>query len=176
MSAFRSCIYEGTVVHKRLVPQQHGFSYRVFTLCLDVDEIDHLAGSLTLFSRNRRNVFSVWDADFGAPEDGPVGDKVRRILQDVGLSRYAARVSLVCYPRIFGYVFNPLSVYFCRDDAGEIGAMIYEVTNTVGERKELCLADGGSRHCDCAVVSKGDVRLAVYRTHWPLRVSRHTAR
>lgn len=142
MSEVRSCVYEGTVVHKRLFPKRHAFSYRVFTLCLDVDEIDRLGRSLRAFSYNRRNVLSVLDSDLGPPVPGSIAAKARRVLADVGLSRFGSRIDLVCYPRLLGYAFNPLSVYFCRDATGAVGAMIYEVTNTVGERKSYVIPVG----------------------------------
>ncbi len=143
MKALKSCIYEGTVVHKRLFPRAHGFSYRVFSLCLDVDEIDTIDRTLRLFSRNRRNVMSIRDGDLGAGGTESIGDKVRGVLAASGLSQSAARIELVCYPRLFGYAFNPLSVYFCRDDAGTLGAVIYEVTNTFGERKAYVIPSDG---------------------------------
>ena len=135
MTALRSCLFAGTVVHKRLAPRRHAFAYRVFTLALDVDEIDRLDHELRLFSRNRRNVLSFCDEDLGDKGTGTVGEKARRLLAGAGLSQYGAEITLVCYPRIFGYVFNPLSVYFCRDAAGHLGTVIYEVSNTFGERK-----------------------------------------
>lgn len=144
MSAFKSCIYAGTVVHKRLSPKPHAFHYRVFALCLDVDEIDRLDAGLRLFSRNRRNLLAFRDADHGDGSAEPVGDKARRLLTDAGLARFAARIELVCYPRLLGYVFNPLSVYFCRDAAGDVGAVIYEVNNTFGERKSYLIEAGAA--------------------------------
>ena len=154
MTGFASCLYEGTVVHKRLTPRQHSFAYRVFTLCLDVDEIGRLDRSLRLFSRSRHNVVSISDADLGPPGPGSIGDKARQLLECAGLRRFGERIELVCYPRLFGYVFNPLSVYFCRDGAGCVGAMIYEVTNTFGERKSYVVRAtddaGGAVSQDCA--------------------------
>jgi DUF1365 family protein len=135
MNDFRSGLYGGTVVHKRLVPRRHAFGYRVFALCLDVDEIDRLASKLWLFSRNARNVLSFWDRDVGDGSLAPVADKARQLLADHGLQTYGRQIDLVCYPRVLGYVFNPLSVYFCRNGFGELGAVIYEVTNTFGERR-----------------------------------------
>ena len=143
MTAFKSCIYAGTVVHKRLAPKPHGFAYRVFTLCLDVDEIDKLDRNLRLFSRGKRNALSFFDRDVGDAAQEPVGDKVRRLLASAGLARFAASIELVCYPRILGYVFNPLSVYFCKDATGALGAVIYEVSNTFGERKSYLVEAGG---------------------------------
>lgn len=139
MSGLSSCLFEGTVVHKRLTPRQHGFAYRVFTLCLDVDEIDTLDQRLRFFSRNRRNLLSFNDADLGPAGPESVGDKARRLLADCGLADCGVRIELVCYPRLLGYVFNPLSVYFCRRAGGEIGAVIYEVTNTFGERRSYVI-------------------------------------
>lgn len=135
-----SCLYVGRVVHKRLVPRQHGFAYRVFALCLDVDEIDQLDKSLRLFSRGRRNLVSFQDRDFGCEGTATVATKARTLLSEAGLSSFGSQITLLCYPRIMGYVFNPLSVYFCRDGAGRIGAIIYEVSNTFGERKSYVIA------------------------------------
>jgi hypothetical protein len=139
MTVRSSCLYEGTVVHKRLAPRAHAFAYRVFALCLDLDEIDQVAASCRLFSRNRRNVLGFDDRDFGAPGREPVADKARTLLGRAGLDSCAARIELVCYPRLFGYVFNPLSVYFCRDVRGTLGAVIYEVTNTFHERRSYVI-------------------------------------
>ena len=144
MSRFASRLYAGTVVHKRLMPKQHAFSYRVFALCLDVDEIDHLHRELKLFSRNRGNLLGFRDRDLGEASGLPVGDKARAVLRASGLERFGARIELVCYPRVMGYVFNPLSVYFCRDKQEQIGAIIYEVTNTFGERKSYVIEAQGS--------------------------------
>lgn len=142
MSGLKSCIYTGTVVHKRLSPRPHAFSYRVFALCLDVDEIDRLDDSLRLFSRNRRNLLSFRDTDVGDRRPEPVGERTRQLLSDAGLSRFGSRIELVCYPRVLGYVFNPLSVYFCRDEDERVGAVVYEVTNTFGERKSYLIEAG----------------------------------
>ena len=143
MTAFRSSIFAGSVTHKRLTPRRHGFTYRVFALSLDVDEIDRLDGELRYFSRDRRNLVSFFDADVGDSGPERVGSKVRRLLRDAGLMPFGKSVTLVTYPRLLGYVFNPLSVYFCRDDGGHLGALIYEVTNTFGERKSYLVETSG---------------------------------
>lgn len=154
MSAPNSCAYVGTVVHKRLVPTRHAFSYRVFSLALDVDEIDHLDRNLRLFSRNRWNLLSLHDSDHGCRDGMPVGEHVRAILRDAGLEPACARITLLCYPRLYGFVFNPLSVYFCYRRDGCLGAIVYEVSNTVGERKSYVIPvsrdDGGVVAQSCA--------------------------
>lgn len=152
MTGISSSIYAGTVVHKRLAPERHAFTYRVFSLCLDVDEIDRLDAQLRLFSRNRFNLLSLRDSDLGEPGAEPVAAKARRLLVAADLERFGAKIELVCYPRLLGYVFNPLSVYFCRDSRHALGAIIYEVTNTFGERKSYVIpAPGGdgSVHQSC---------------------------
>lgn len=144
MSPLRSCLYAGTVVHKRLAPRRHAFAYRVFALCVDVDEIDRISRELRLFSRNKGNALSFYDADYGSAGESPVGEKMRNLLAEAGLRRYGARIDLVTYPRILGYVFNPLSTYFCYDAEEALGAVIYEVTNTFGERRSYVIEVGTS--------------------------------
>lgn len=140
MSAPLSNIYAGHVVHKRLRPRRHGFRYRVFCLCLDLDEIDALDARLRFFSRNRRNVLSFYDRDFGKGDGVPLAAFARALLNGAGLAHAAHRIKLLCYPRLFGFVFNPLSTYFCYDDAGRLRALIYEVSNTFGERRSYIIA------------------------------------
>ena len=139
MSVLRSCAYVGTVVHKRLSPRRHEFCYRVFALCLDVDEIDRMAERLRLFSRGRWNLLSFHDTDHGARTGEPVAVHARALLHSAGLESYGARIELVCYPRMLGFVFNPLSVYFGYDGDGRLGVIVYEVTNTLGERKSYVI-------------------------------------
>ena len=140
MSGGTSHAYVGHVVHKRLRPRRHGFRYRVFCLCLDVDEIDALAARLRFFSRNRRNLLSFHDRDFGSRDGTAVAVYARAMLSEAGLAAAGHRIELLCYPRLFGYVFNPLSVYFCHDASGALGAVIYEVSNTFGERRSYVIA------------------------------------
>jgi uncharacterized protein len=129
-----SAIYVGRVVHKRLSPRQHAFTYRVFSLALDVDEIDDLSSKLRLFARNRRALISFYDADHGRGDGALVASHIRTTLAEAGLAAAGARVVLLCYPRLFGLVFNPLSVYFCHEGGGRLGAVVYEVSNTFRER------------------------------------------
>lgn len=139
MSALASRLYAGRVVHQRVRPRRHRLAYDVFALCLDVDEIDDMARKLRIFSRNRFNWVSFHDRDHGAGDGMAVGDHARGLLRAAGLAAFGARISVLCYPRILGYVFNPLSVYFCEDAAGRLGVIVYEVSNTFGERKSYVI-------------------------------------
>ena len=132
--AYRSKIYPGRVFHHRLRPKPHKLNYRVFTLLLDLDELPRLDHDLRLFAHNRFAVFSFYDRDHGAGENGDLRTYVRAALQQADINISDGKIKLLCYPRIFGYVFNPLSVYYCYDGDDHLRAMLYEVSNTFGER------------------------------------------
>ena len=128
-----SALYAGQVVHARFRPKRHKLSYRVFSLLLDLDEIAGLAKSLRLFGHNSAGVFSFHDKDHGDGK-GDLRSWVDGQLQAAGITLAAPKISMLCYPRIFGYVFNPLTVWFCSD-GDELRAILYEVHNTFGERR-----------------------------------------
>ena len=128
-----SAIYVGKVMHQRLRPRRHKLSYRMFSLLLDIDEIDGLAGRLRLFSRNRFNLFSFHDADHGDRACVSLRAHVERHLAAAGLQSGGA-IRLFSMPRILGYVFNPISIYFCHRRDGQLQAILYEVNNTFGQR------------------------------------------
>ncbi len=133
MSAPAATLYHGVVAHRRLRPVGHGFSYRVFSMLFDIDRIDEIAAESRRLSRNRFNLFSFHDADHAFEEGKTISESVRALLRSHGYSG-AGRIDLLCYPRILGYVFNPLSVFYCRDGRGDLEAVIYEVRNTFGGR------------------------------------------
>jgi DUF1365 family protein len=103
-------------------------------MLLDLDELPALSRRLRLFSHNRWGAFSFHDADHGAGAAAPLRDYARGLLEGAGLSAGDGRILLLCLPRVLGWVFNPLSVYYCHDASGGLIAMIYEVSNTFGER------------------------------------------
>jgi DUF1365 family protein len=127
-----SALYHGRVVHARTGPIRHRFAYRVFSLLLDLDELPQLGAGLRTFGYNRRALLSFRDRDHGPRDGSPLRPWVERVLAPLGLGPIG-RVRLLCFPRLFGYVFNPLSVYYCDDAAGRLAAIIYEVRNTFGE-------------------------------------------
>ena len=135
-------VYTGNVVHKRIRPRPHALSYRVFSLLLDVDKIDELAGALRTFSRNRFNLLSFHDRDHGSGDGTPAGVQARSVLAKAGIGLEGGRILLLAYPRVLGYVFNPLSVYYAFAAGGELVALIYEVNNTFGERRSYVVRAG----------------------------------
>lgn len=125
-------LYDGKVMHARLKPVGHRFTYGVASMLIDLDRLDEADQSSAIFSVNRRNLVAFHEKDHG-PRDGTnLRDHVDRLIRNAGLSR-PARVELLCYPSVLGYTFNPLAVYFCRDEADEITALVYQVHNTFGE-------------------------------------------
>ena len=134
-----SALYEGWVMHRRLSPKHHRFKYRVFAMLLEVDELAALDRKLTLFKYNRWGLFSFQDRDHG---DGrPLKHWLDELLTHHGIDAKGAK-RVLCYPRILGFVFNPLSVWFCDDEAGQLKAMVYEVHNTYEERHAYVLPVG----------------------------------
>ncbi len=112
----------------------HVLRYRVFSLLLALDEIDALDKQLWLFSRNRWNLFSFYDNDFGECSAESLEHYVLRQLKGVGVKQKPHRILLSCYPRICGYTFNPLSLFYCLDENDQPIAILHEVHNTFGER------------------------------------------
>lgn len=143
----RSAIYTGTVIHTRLRPKRHRLSYRVFTLLLDLDELETL-GSKVL-GVERPGLLSFRASDHG---DGktPLREWAGRLLAEAGIDWDGGRVELLCYPRMLGFVFNPLTVWFCSSRSGDLCGLLYEVHNTHGERHTYVLpaslTDGEVRH------------------------------
>jgi len=139
-----SALYHGRVVHHRHRPRVHRFEYRVFSLLLELDELEDLDGRLRWFGHNRFALFSLLDRDHGAGDGSDLRGYVRDRLQAAGLRDVDGPVRLLCYPRLLGYVFNPLSVYYCQRRDGSLGAVIYEVNNAHNERHSYLLRVGPS--------------------------------
>lgn len=132
-AALRSCLYRGRVMHHRLRPVRHRFTYRVFSLYLDLDELPALDRRLRLFSVERRNLVSFRNADHGPRDGSPLKPWVLDRLAAEGIRLEQPRIMLLCFPRVLGFVFNPLSVYVCYDGPS-LAALLYEVKNTFGEQ------------------------------------------
>jgi DUF1365 family protein len=129
-----SAVFVGTVTHERLRPKNHSLRYRVFSMLVDIDELPALDKSLRLFGHNRAAVFSFHDADHGKGGDGDLRDWVEKLLVEAGIRLHGGAIRVLCYPRIFGYVFNPLTVFFCYSGDGALRAILYEVSNTHAEK------------------------------------------
>ncbi len=144
-----ACLYKGSVFHKRYAPKVHTLKYKVFTLFADLDKIEDLAKSCRLFSYNKFNVISFYERDFGNPEASDNKTLKERMLdlleQNSVDSSDIEKIMILAYPRVFGYVFNPLTVYYCYGHNEQHVAIIYEVRNTFSERHNYIYSvpDGG---------------------------------
>ncbi len=133
----QSCLYDCEVVHQRLSPKRHGFRYRLFFFDLDLAEIPSLVSDLTLFSRNRFNLYTFRDTDHLDVGRGPdLRANLAAWLGERGIELLETdRVRLVTLPRVLGYIFNPVCFYFIHDDAGQAKHAVVEVCNTFRELK-----------------------------------------
>lgn len=136
-------LYASRVMHRRLVAPFYRFVYRLFYLLLDVDRIDELAGSLKLFSHNRFNLVSFHDRDHGVRGPGGLRGWAEGLLATEGIRLEGGRIRLLCLPRVLGFAFNPIAIWYCEHRDGSLRAVIAEVRNTFGERHCYLLASGG---------------------------------
>jgi uncharacterized protein len=134
VTAAASALYVGSVVHRRLRPTRHDLAYRVYYLLADIDELADLDRRLRVFSHNRFNLLSLYDRDHGARDGQALRPYVEARLAEAGMTLRGGAIRLLTMPRVLGYAFNPLSVYFCSAPDGALAAILYEVTNTFGER------------------------------------------
>jgi DUF1365 family protein len=140
MTDFASGLYLGAVMHQRFKPRRHKFKYAIFLGLFDLDELERLDQHLRWFSHNSWNVFGFCDRDHLSGEPAPLRPQVEQLLESAGLGGDIGAIRLLCLPRIFGYVFNPISVYFCHRRNGSVMATLYEVNNTFGGRHLYLIA------------------------------------
>ena len=129
-----SSIYNGTVIHKRFKPKKHFFKYSVFSLFIDLSELNQLDNSIKFFSFNKFNLISFFEKDHGDRDGSSLIKWVKKNLNENNISSENIKIKLLCYPRILGYVFNPLSVFFIYNSKNKLISILYEVKNTFGEQ------------------------------------------
>jgi uncharacterized protein len=134
-----AALYLGDVMHARLKPFGHRFSYRVLSLLIDLDRLRDADRRTILFGVNRAALYSFHEKDHGLRDGSALRAFAERAAAIHGIDLAGGSVSLLCYPRFLGYAFNPLSVYFCRDASGDLVLLIYEVRNTFGEMHHYVL-------------------------------------
>jgi DUF1365 family protein len=146
--ALASAVYEGTVTHHRHTPHAHRFSYRIAQLYLDLDEIDQVFHQRWFWSVNRRNLAEWRRSDYLGPDDMPLAEAVRqRIAKQIGRTPYGP-IRLLAHPRYAGYVFNPVSFYYCyAADGVTLDCIVAEITNTPWRERHayvLPIAEAGA--------------------------------
>ncbi len=139
-----SALYVGEVMHQRFKPQCYRFTYRVFSLLLDLEDVEAGFPRLRWLSHNRFNLLSVHDKDHAARDGSAWRPWLAQMLQRAGLEVPLGRVLLNAYPRVLGYQFNPLSVWYLHDLEGRVFAVLCEVSNTFGGFHHYLLHDHGN--------------------------------
>ena len=132
-NAMHSGIFSGEVMHQRLRPVKHRFVYKVSAWLIDLDELEQL-NQFKCISIDRFNLFSFYQRDHGDGSGTPLKQQIKALLQQHHIDTGSGPVRLLCYPRVLGYVFNPLSVFYCYNESGQLRAILYEVSNTFGQR------------------------------------------
>lgn len=128
-----AALYVGEVMHARLKPMGHRFQYRVMSLLIDLDRLDEASRMSPLFGVDRFALYSFHQRDHGSRDDSSLLVYAQTSAAAHGVDLTGGRVLLLTYPRLLGYTFNPLSVYFCYAASGELALIIYEVRNTFGD-------------------------------------------
>lgn len=132
-SSGAATLYVGQVMHARMKPVAHRFTYRVMNLLIDLDRLGEADTQSRLFGVNRAALYSFHEKDHGDRDGKSLRAYAQHRAAEHGIDLTGGRVRLLCYPRLLGYAFNPLSVYYCDDAAGGLALLIYEVRNTFGE-------------------------------------------
>lgn len=151
--SLRSCLYEGAVRHRRHAPIEHEFSNRLFMLYLDLDELPTLFSGRWLWSSQGPNVAWFRREDHLGPRTEPLERSVRNLIEASTGVRPSGPIRLLTHLRYFGYVINPISLYYCFDEDDELEFVVAEVTNT----------PWGDRHC--YVLDVRDQPRRVLRTY-----------
>jgi uncharacterized protein len=133
VTGFASGLYPGVVTHARLKPRAHRLRYRIFMLLLDLDELDRLDAGLRFFAHRGFALAGFHQADHLDGADQPLKPRIEALLSAAGIS-HGGPIRLLAMPRILGGVFNPITVYFCHGPDRALSAILYEVSNTFGER------------------------------------------
>jgi len=129
-----SAIYNGQVIHKRFKPKVHYFKYKVFSLLLDLSELEILDKKVKFFSFNKFNLISFHEKDHGERDGSSLKSWVQKNLEKNNIQDKDIKIKILCYPRIFGFVFNPLSVFYVYNLEDQLISILYEVKNTFGEQ------------------------------------------
>jgi len=138
-------LYRGVVMHRRVRPRVHGFRYRLFWLLLDLDRLDEAAARTRWFSIGRFNLLSFQPRDHGDGSGADLRTQALTKLAEAGIGGVDGSIRLLTLPRLLGFVFNPISVYYCHRADGGLAAVVYEVSSTFGERRSYVLRADGER-------------------------------
>lgn len=146
-----AALYFGDVMHARLKPMGHRFTYRVMSLLIDLDRLDEADRTSRLFGVNRAALYSFHEKDHGERDGSSLRAHAQRSAAALGIDLTGGRVELLCYPRLLGYTFNPLSVYYCHRADSALALIIYEVRNTFGDIHSYMLPVTAGQQTDAGI-------------------------
>ena len=126
-------LYVGDTTHHRFAPRPHRFTYAVFQLLIDIDRPAEALKGRRLIRLGRFGLFSFTPRDHGARDGSPLRPWVEARLQAAGISATARHIRILAFPRVLGFVFNPISIFFVHAADERLEAVIYEVSNTFGQ-------------------------------------------
>lgn len=153
-----SALYRGEVMHRRLRPTPHRLRYGLFSLYLDLDEIDALGSRLWLFAHNRFAPLAFHDRDHLDGSGEPLRAQIEGKLAAAGIACARGPIRVLTMPRLFGFVFNPLSVWFCHAPDGALRGIVWEVNNTYRERHCYVLPVEPGAHADGRAVRQATAK------------------
>jgi DUF1365 family protein len=151
-----NAIFKGSLMHRRYQPTRHELSYQVADVLVDVEQLEQLNETSWLFGYNRRRLFSIDDKNHGPGDGTPIARHVRGLMNGLNLDEPIARIFMLCYPAVLGKIFNPITVYFGLAANGRWLGVVYEVSNTFGQRHSYVLPvfDGAAHRAEkCFYVS-----------------------
>lgn len=149
--ASKPAILFGNVMHARLFPKENKFRYGIYYLSLPLSQLNEMP-----IAYNRYALLSFYNHDHGKCDGSTLEPWARKILSDYGIDKASGSITLVCMPRVIGYVFNPVSFWLCHDSEDNLRAVICEVHNTFGERHCYLCALPDQRPINEKDVLKGD--------------------
>jgi len=132
-----NAIFTGEVYHKRHTPFIHDFKYRVYGFWIDLDALDNTYNTTktpTYFSFNRWNLFSLYRKDHGPRDGSQIRPWIEAAAKKKGINLTGGKIYMLCFPRVLGYVFNPITLYFCYDRGSALRAILHQVKNTFGDQ------------------------------------------
>ena len=140
----KSNLYKTTVVHERFQPFKHKFKYSILSMIIDYKELDTLSNKLKLFSYNKFNLFFFYDKDHGFRDNRTLFEFTEKYLKKNNFQFNDLSIKIVCFPRILGYAFNPLSIIYCYEQS-KLVAIFYEVKNTSNEQHTYFFASNETK-------------------------------
>lgn len=157
-----SCIYKGQVNHQRYAPKSHGFTYTLFMMYLDLDELPNLFDRFLLWSVNKPNIASFLRKDHHGKEVN-LADSIRTLVFEKTGDTINGPIRLLTHLRYFGYIFNPISVYFCYDPSGNnITHVVAEVSNTPWKEQHCYVIKNTNNQNDITSAQKKEFHVSPF--------------